>query len=52
MLRVYTNRKQDNWDTLLPYCEMAYNNSNNISTGYSPFYLNYGQEMHLPANIY
>jgi hypothetical protein len=51
MLRAYTNTKQDNWDTLLPYCEMAYNNSTNASTGYSPFYLNYGQEMSLPTNM-
>ena len=51
MLRVWTNKEQNNWDTLLPYCEMAYNNSKHISTGYSPFYLNYGQDMSLPANL-
>ena len=51
MLRVFTNKEQNNWDTLLPYCEMAYNNSKHISTGYSPFYLNYGQDMSLPANL-
>src|SRR3954452_17936953 len=51
MLRAYSNKKQDNWDELLPYCEMAYNNSKHISTGYSPFYLNYGQDMFLPANL-
>ena len=51
MLRAYTNKQQDNWDELLPYCEMAYNNSKIVSTGYSPFYLNYGQEMSLPANL-
>jgi len=51
MLRAFTNVKQNNWDTLLPYCEMAYNNSVNVSTGYTPFYLNYGQEMSLPVNM-
>jgi hypothetical protein len=51
MLRAYANKQQDNWDELLPYCEMAYNNSKNVSTGYSPFFLNYGQDMSLPANL-
>ena len=51
MLRAYSNKQQDNWDELLPYCEMAYNNSKNVSTGYSPFFLNYGQDMSLPANL-
>jgi hypothetical protein len=52
MLRAYTNKQQNDWDELLPYCEMAYNNSKNVSTGYSPFYLNYGQDMLLPASIF
>lgn len=51
MLRAYTNKQQDNWDELLPYCEMAYNNSKSVSTGYSPFFLNYGQDMSLPSNL-
>src|SRR4051794_4629957 len=44
ILRAYTNEHQDNWDQLLPYAEIAYNNSKNSSTGYSPFYVNTGQE--------
>jgi hypothetical protein len=51
MLRAYTNAKQDNWDELLAYCEFAYNNSKNGTTGSTPFYLNYGQEVNLPATI-
>jgi hypothetical protein len=51
MLRAYTNECQDNWDTLLPYAEIAYNNSRNSSTGYSPFYVNYGEEINLPSNL-
>jgi hypothetical protein len=51
MLRSIINDKQDNWDTLLPMCELVYNNSANASTGYTPFYLNYGQEINLPINL-
>jgi Chromo (CHRromatin Organisation MOdifier) domain len=51
MLRAHTNAKQDNWDEDLPYAEIAYNNSKQVSTGESPFYLDYGQEMTLPANL-
>ena len=51
MLRAFTSVNQDDWDELLVYAEMAYNNSINGSTGYSPFYLEYGQEMVLPINM-
>ena len=51
MIRAFTNNNQDNWDKLLPYCEMAYNNSKHASTGYAPFYLDYGQNMVLPAML-
>jgi hypothetical protein len=30
------------WDDLLPFVEFAINNAKSPSTGYSPFYLNYG----------
>lgn len=30
------------WDDLLPFVEFAINNAKSASTGYSPFYLNYG----------
>jgi hypothetical protein len=36
-LRAYANYEQDNWATLLPQAEFAYNNSTHDSTGYSPF---------------
>lgn len=51
MLRAFSNTKQDNWDELLPYAEIAYNSAKHASTGFSPFYLNYGQEGILPANL-
>ena len=36
-LRAYVNFEQDNWVSLLPMAEFAYNNSKNASTGLSPF---------------
>ena len=44
MLRSYVNITQSDWDEHLSVLEMAYNNSKQISTGFSPFYLNTGQE--------
>jgi hypothetical protein len=44
-LRAYVNSQQDNWDELLPLMEMAYNNSIQASTGFSPYFLNNGREM-------
>jgi hypothetical protein len=51
MIRAYTNRKQDNWDELLCYAELSYNNSRQSSTGHSPFYLNFGQNPVLPSTL-
>jgi hypothetical protein len=42
-LRMYINYQQTNWDELLPLAEFALNNHTSASTGYSPFYLNYGR---------
>ena len=33
---------QDDWAGLLPLAEFAYNNAEHVSTGKSPFYVNYG----------
>ena len=41
-LRSYTNYQQDNWSSLLPLAEFTYNNTNNESTGVSPFFANKG----------
>ena len=51
MTRSYVNVKHDDWDEHLAVLEMAYNNSKNASTGYSPFYLNYGREVKMPLDI-
>ena len=47
-LRHYVSYHQDNWDDCLVLCEIATNSSVQTSTGYSPYFLNYGQEVSLP----
>ena len=44
-LRSFINLEQDNWDDLLVFAEIAYNNSVHSSTNYTPYYLNSGQLM-------
>lgn len=41
-LRAYVNEAQDDWDQWLSIAEFAYNNRIHSSTGFSPFFLNYG----------
>ena len=48
MLRAYVNQKQNDWDQHLTAVEIAYNNSKQSSTGFSPFYLNYGYHPTFP----
>ena len=42
-LRHFVSPLQDDWDSYLDMAEYAINDSVNPSTGYSPFYLAYGQ---------
>jgi hypothetical protein len=51
MIRAYVNNKQDDWDCHLPALELATNNSKQASSGFSPFYLNFGYHPNLPANL-
>ncbi|HVX00592.1 MAG TPA: chromo domain-containing protein, partial [Candidatus Babeliaceae bacterium] len=51
MLRSYVNAKQNDWDKHLAAVEIAYNNSKQASTGFSPFYLNYGQHPSFPLSL-
>lgn len=52
MLRAFVNSEhQSDWDAYLVPLEFAYNRSINRSTGYSPFYLLYGQQPHVPATL-
>ena len=41
-LRALVNFKQNNWASLLPMAEFAYNNAKNASSGHTPFELNGG----------
>src|SRR5258706_8996936 len=41
-LWAYTNYQQDDWSSLLPLAEFAYNNATNEMTGVSPFFTNKG----------
>jgi len=41
-LRFYVNYQQDNWVTLLPVAQFAYNSAETNTTKLSPFYANYG----------
>ena len=51
MLRCLVNFEQDNWDTLLPFAQFAYNNSVHASTGQTPFYVATGQHPRLPQDL-
>jgi hypothetical protein len=50
MLRSRVNFAQSDWDEHLAAAELAANNAQQSSTGFSPFYLNYGQEVQLPLD--
>ena len=39
------------WDSLLPTVELVVNSLPNSSTGFSPFYLNYGYEPVTPIEL-
>lgn len=51
ILRAYVAPDQTDWDLHLPTVEFAYNNSIHSSTGYTPFYLNYGRHPHSPMTL-
>jgi hypothetical protein len=50
LLRAYVNFQQTDWDEHLDAAELAINNAKHSSTGFSPFYLNSGQEVQLPVD--
>jgi hypothetical protein len=49
-LRSYLQGHLDEWDQHLTAAEIAINNSVQASTGFTPYFLNYGTHPHLPLN--
>jgi len=41
-LQAFVSKEQDNWVSLRPMAEFAYNNSTTSGNGMSPLYANYG----------
>ena len=41
-LQAFVNFEQNDWGKCLPMADFAYNNAKNLSTGHTPFELNYG----------
>ncbi|KAF1324320.1 reverse transcriptase, partial [Globisporangium splendens] len=50
VLRSYATSFKE-WSEFLPLVEFALNNSTHVSTGHSPFYVNYGIHPRVPASI-
>jgi hypothetical protein len=46
-LRIYSNQQQDNWVSLLPMAQLAYNNKLLEATGTTPFFANHRQHPNL-----
>jgi transposase InsO family protein len=42
-IRIFISERQNDWDTLLPLGEFAYNNHIHTSTQHTPFFLNMGR---------
>jgi len=49
-LWIYCNYQQDNWSSLLPLAEFAYNNALNTTTGISPFFANKGYHLNITVH--
>jgi hypothetical protein len=51
ILRHYVSKQQDDWDRHLTAAEIAVNSSVHASTGFTPFYINYGDHPFFPTHI-
>ena len=51
MLAKLVNDNHRNWDELLPAVSFAYRSSVQEATGFSPYYLMYGREARIPADL-
>lgn len=50
ILRSFVQNVGEDWDQYLTAAEIAINSSKQASTGYSPYYLNNGEEFYLPID--
>jgi hypothetical protein len=50
-LRGYVGALQTDWDHQLPSLQFAYNTARHVSTGETPFFLNYGRHPIVPAGL-
>ena len=48
---IHDSNEMKTWDSLLPTVELVVNSLPNSSTGFSPFYLNYGYEPVTPIEL-
>ena len=48
---LYNTNEKKKWEILLPTVELVINSLPNSSTGFSPFYLNYGYEPGTPIQL-
>ncbi|XP_030066604.1 exocyst complex component 1 [Microcaecilia unicolor] len=51
-LRAYSNQRQDDWATLLPWAEFAYNNNLHSASQTTPFSTIYGHHPRLPPPVF
>ena len=51
MIRCYCDEFLDDWDDLLVPLELAYNDSYQSSTRFTPFYMNYGRHPRTPQSM-
>jgi hypothetical protein len=51
MLRSVVDFAQSDWDEHLAAAELAFNNSKNETTGFTPFYMVYGREARMPIDV-
>ncbi|KAJ9528536.1 hypothetical protein QJQ45_020487 [Haematococcus lacustris] len=51
MLRPYVKDHKTDWDQHLAAVEFAYNSSEHVGTGFTPFYLNYGLQPTTPSAL-
>jgi hypothetical protein len=51
MLRSVVDFTQVDWDEHLAAAELAFNNSKNETTGFTPFYMMYGREARMPIDL-